>query len=223
MDRDAIYNTWCDRLADLAHSGSISHDDLDPLPAEVWSVYAQFPSFHKISGSLASGIHDALAYQDCVTYLQKKYNLHPYHLHAIHLSGLQQFLSNMRPSPRATMVKLIYDWAPTYALLHKQNRSESPTCPRCKQHPEDSPHILTCNDMGATTWRDDYLSFFLITMRDHHMPIHILAVLEYKLSSALCLPFSRKYSPLMSLDNHIKNIVLSAIWHQNILGWDFIP
>jgi hypothetical protein len=48
-------------------------------------------------------------------------------------------------------------------------------------------------------------------------------VLEYKLSSALCLPFSRKYSPLMSLDNHIKNIVLSAIWHQNILGWDFIP
>jgi len=88
----------------MAHSGSISHDDPDPLPAEIWSVFAQFPSYHKLTGSLAGGIHDTLAYQDCISYLQKKHNMHPHlqhtsmHCHAPTLGALMIVTNATFPS-----------------------------------------------------------------------------------------------------------------------------
>jgi hypothetical protein len=104
----------------MAHSGSISHDDPDPLPAEIWSVFAQFPSYHKLTGSLAGGIHDTLAYQDCISYLQKKHNMHPHLIKDVNIIGLQQFLSILGPSTIATIVKAIHEWAPTNDFLFKQ-------------------------------------------------------------------------------------------------------
>jgi hypothetical protein len=49
---------------------------------------------------------------------------------------------------------------------------------------------------------------------------YILTTLEYKLSLALYLPYNPQYPLRVSISNDLKNIVLRAICHQNIIGWD---
>ncbi len=187
-------------MAELAHNIVLSTADLDPLPAEVWSVYSQYPYYHKISGPLAENIHDTIALQDFMEYLKKKHSLDSHHSNNISLEGLQLFLRHLSPSHQATMVKLLHGWAPTNAFLHKQGRNVSPLCSRCYTAQEDSSHFYSCSAQDAIDARLKLVYSFLDSMITQHTPIHILAVFEYKLCGVLCLPYNRRYLPTTKLD-----------------------
>jgi hypothetical protein len=51
-------------------------------------------------------------------------------------------------------------------------------------------------------------------------PLYLVHVFEYKLSIALDLPFSKVYHTSYEIPQNTHNLLLDAIRHQNILGWD---
>ncbi len=53
-----------------------------------------------------------------------------------------------------------------------------------------------------------------------HTPIHIIDCFEYKLSLALDLVYSKQFYTATSLPADQNRILLDAIKHQNIIGWD---
>jgi hypothetical protein len=59
LNRDEIYNVWCEKLArEFWAPAEIVDHDPDPTPVEKGAVYSLYPSPHKIIGSLTTGIYD---------------------------------------------------------------------------------------------------------------------------------------------------------------------
>jgi len=50
---------------------------------------------------------------------------------------------------RATAIKLMHGWLPTYSKLAKQQREDTTTCPKCDNHEEIQHHIFTCPNKEA--------------------------------------------------------------------------
>jgi len=103
--------------------------------------------------------------------------------------------------------------------LSRQGRSSSSCCPRCQVAIETPSHVFYCPNLEAKTFRTQALSLFLSSLTKNKTSIHIIQVLECKLPQFLKLDYMDQFLPLSTLDLTAYSTLLSAVWHQNIIGW----
>ncbi len=72
----------------------------------------------------------------------------------------------------------------------------------------------------AQSRRHGLLYAFLKSLSDYYIPVHILTILEYKLSITLHIASHQIYRPTTMLPPLQHYRLLSAIRSQNIIGWD---
>jgi hypothetical protein len=134
--------------------------------------------------------------------------------------ALNQHFSSMKVHHRASVVKMMHKWIPTYSTLCRQGRESSPLCPQCKSQIETWNHVYSCSDPTAMEYHRTALYSFLSTMAQSGAPIYILTTFEYKLSIVLAIPFQPQFSVISPIQPLTKIRLIEAIRHQNIVGWD---
>jgi hypothetical protein len=124
LSRGEIYNLWCDHLAATTmDDGSCPIEDPGVTPAERWVVYSKFRSAHKITGPMSEGIYSTLDYKALASFIEFIHGLHPFTIEGINLYALQHYLNQLKPHKRASTIKLIQNWVPTYSTLCRQGRA----------------------------------------------------------------------------------------------------
>jgi hypothetical protein len=221
LTRDEIYNAWCDRQASQEIlSESLLTESQPVTPAERWAVYSDYPSFHKLIGSLKEDIHASLGYEALMDYLALKSNLTEAKLARVNSSTRGKYIRGQKPHHRGSTVKLIHGWHPTYATLCRQGQTPSPICPQCSSTVETSTHILVCPCPQATSSRKTILVSLLKALEDIGSDPIILYIFGYKLSITLHIPNISWHQPRLLFDPQFRHSVLTAVQHQNIVGWD---
>jgi hypothetical protein len=104
-------------------------------------------------------------------------------------------------------------------FLYKQNRSNSRLCPQCNSQDENTSHVLQCEAHDAIVFRQQAIHQTLPNLTKHNTSIHIIHVLEDKLTDMMKVPsLQRFHSPTTNWD--IKQTMQTALKHHNIIGWD---
>lgn len=178
------------------------------------------PYLHKIIGHFNSEIHATLSFEKTSTYLFNRHGLSDSKLAHTNVQALWHHIESMPIHTRASTIKLIHGWMPTYAILSRQGRSETPLCPCCNTRVETSPHVFTCQETQAITQRISHLTTFLSALHKLKTPIQLMATLEYKLSITLQIPYTQTYQTTSISSSSHQYALLTAIRHKNILGWD---
>jgi len=91
--------------------------DPDVTPAEKWAVYTTHPVLHKVIGNLSSVVNDSLGYNDMLELIDHKHNINITTINHINTIAQKKTLSAMKVFQRASTVKLLQGWAPTFASL----------------------------------------------------------------------------------------------------------
>jgi len=187
---------------------------------EKWAVYSRGPYLHKMTGKLDVGSYSTIGYSDMLEYICNKHHLNQARLQDVNLYAIHHHLSTLTVHSRASLVKMMHGWIPTYSQLCRQGREQSSVCPRCRSTVETFDHVFVCPDTQAIESRRTALYSFLSMMTNIGTPIYVLTTIEYKLSILFSIEFIPKYSIASPLPLHVKNRLIEAIRHQNILGWD---
>jgi hypothetical protein len=220
LSRDEIYNIWCDSLAQRQWSnGDHSSFDPDVLPSERWAVNASFPTTHKFTGSLDQGFNHAIGIRDMCAFVTGKHRITQDTLEKVHLAALGSYLSSLPVFQRASTVKMLHNWIPTYGNLCRQGRSETPICPRCLGTVETAYHVLTCSYSAAVICRSEFLHSVLSSLTTFGTPLYIIATYELKLSATLGLSYTQSYFLDESIPLENRARLFKALQHQNIIGW----
>jgi hypothetical protein len=187
-------------------------------PAEKWALYFCHPHFHKLTGNLSSSLTDALGYNDTLLYIKQKHSLSTAALSHLNSTALKGALDSVSLFKRASIIKLIHGWAPTYANLCRQGHHPSPLCPRCSLSVETVDHARVCSSSMAVTHRVSLLNNFPQEILCLGTSPMILPTFEYKLSITLDIP-NKTQTATSSTHSSIPTSILIAIHHQNLIGW----
>jgi hypothetical protein len=221
LGTEEIFNIWCDRITQQTWTTSVTGL---PNPKvshiERWLVYANFPSFHKIIGNFNSEIFATLSYEDKIDYIRHKHGITQALLERISLHALRQHIEALPVHIRASTIKFIYGWMPTYAILFRQGQSSSSLCPRCQTQVETSSHVFKCQATQAIQQCLLHLTAFLTALNKLKTPVQIVTTLQYKLSLLLDIPFEQTYFTTMQSSTSHHYALIQAICHQNIVGWN---
>jgi hypothetical protein len=120
---------------------------------------------------------------------------------------------------RASMVKLIHNWIPTYSTLCRQGRETSSLCPRCTLWVETPDHVNQCENKEAIQKRITLLNGFLQLMIKQQTPIDSVACFSYKLSKILNIPQNISFQVATALPDAHHAMLIKAIQHQNLIRW----
>jgi hypothetical protein len=127
LSSQQVYNVWCDHMANVEwETGSPPFPDPEVSPYEKWAIFSIHPDSHKIIGEFNTNIHSCISFQSSVQYNSQKHQLNHAKLQHVNLFALQAYLQDLPIFTRASTVKLIDRWIPTYASLHRQERTPSP-------------------------------------------------------------------------------------------------
>jgi hypothetical protein len=218
---EEMYNVWCDRTAQKTWElGQASILDPSVLPSEWWAVYSRHPTYHKLTGKFDNSIYSTSGHTDLQEYLHQKHNLSPVILDKVNAHALQGFLTSLKIHKRASIVKMIHNWIPTYSIPSRQGQETSPLCPRCSSAIETSEHMYQCPQTQAISNCRSFLENFFSHLLSLKTPIYILCTLEYKLSITLDIPFLPKFHNQEEIPPDTKPLLMTVIRHQNIIGWD---
>jgi hypothetical protein len=218
---DEIYNVWCDRVARSTwEHGHPTFTDPEVSPQEKWAVYSDHPIKHKIIGNLRSELQSHLSFSTTSSYICMKHNLPTSIIEKINIVALGNYLQDLPFHWRASMVKLIHNWIPTFSSLCPQGRESSPVCQRCQLAVKTPEHVLICGDQKAVTYWSTILHSTLQDLLKIGTPIHVVTILEYKLSLVFNIPCMYKFRPASTLAPDLHAILLTAIHHQNLIRWD---
>jgi len=221
LSRDKIFNIWCDRMADNEWTtGSAPCINQKTTPAERWAVFSKIPQEHKLIGDLSTDIPQSLSIQNILEYLKYRHNLDDARIEKINFEVLQVVLSKMPVFRRASLVKLLHRWTPTYSKLCRQGRETSSVCPRCKSRVKTHDHVYQCEDKAALQKRSTLLNDFLYLMVKQNTPMHIIACFSYKLSIVLNVPQNPSFTVATQLSKTHHTLLIKAIQHQNLIGWN---
>jgi len=154
------------------------------------------------------------------SYICTKHSLSDSIIDKVNTVALEQYLRALPFHQRATTRKLIHHWIPTFASSSRQGRESSPICHRCQSAVENSDHVLTCGDPRAVAQCSTLLQSTLQDLLKIGTPIQIVTVLEYKLSLVLNIPYKYNFQPASTLPPPHHSTLLTAICHQNLIGWD---
>ncbi len=122
--------------------------------------------------------------------------------------------SSIKTHQRATTIKLMHEWIPTYASLCRQERESSSICPRCHSTVETKEHLLICPLPEAIHHRILLLNTFINTLRHLSTPTLLIHIFEYKLLLVLDVPFNLHHKSSIEFPP----IVLTAIRHKIYQG-----
>jgi len=135
------------------------------------------------------------------------------------LTSLGTYLRGQKPHLRSNTVNLIHGWNPSYAILSPQGRCQSPLCSRCRITVETADHFLRCASPIACDSRKALLASFLTFVTNVGTDPMISYIFSYKLATTLDIRFSFPIPP-PNFSPQYKRMIMSAITHQNTLGWD---
>jgi len=200
-------------------NGALSDFEPEVLPSEKWALYSSFPTSHKITESLDTGFAYAMGYKALISFIEEKHSLSAKKLDKVNLFALSAYLLSLSPFRRASIVKTMHDWIPTYSYLCRQGRHYSPICPRCLLETETPNHVRICSAPAAIHGRKLLLDQYLASLVSLGTPIYIFATFELKLSSTLDIPFINRYKVTTPLETRAYQRLILAIRHQNIVGW----
>jgi len=161
-----------------------------------------------------------MGYENTLRYITQKHNISPHHIGEINQIALKRYLLSQKKIIRASTVKLIHGWKPTYASLCRQGRMHSPMCAQCHEHIETAAHIIICDQPLAITARHNMLDDMLHQLEKRGTPNIMLQTFDYKLSLTLNLLYDKVTSRWTHDFVSIPYALLSAIKHQNLVGWD---
>lgn len=202
------------------NSGATSFMDPEVSSSEKWAIYATQPHLHKLIGNLETGFYSIIAFSALANYIHHKHNLTEAKLQRVHMVALSSHLATLKPYQRASMVKMIHGWIPTYGILYRQGREPSPLYPRCTSTVETWKHVFSCPNFQATENRREALLNFLSSLAKLGTPLYILSTFKYKLSNVFAIPFQLTCSVTSLLPITTKKRLIEAIWHQDFIGWD---
>jgi len=118
LSRDEIFNVWVDRMVEHAwQHKSPDIPDPPPNPIERWAIYSRYPFSHKVTNHFQSEIYTTLSYESTAKYLESRLSLTPSKLIHITSTALRRYMESLKIHKRATTIKLLHGWAPTYASL----------------------------------------------------------------------------------------------------------
>jgi hypothetical protein len=157
--------------------------------------------------------------ESLLDYIHKKHKICNATLNTINTDGLRSYLNRQSFFQRASTVKLIHDWIPTYVLLHKQGRQDEHICPRCQLAPETATHIMCCSENAATTKRQEILYKMLQKLVNSNTSIYILSRLEQELTALLHITSLNRYNPPSDCPPKLNDCIQKAVCNQNIIGW----
>jgi len=200
-------------------NGALSDFEPEVLPSEKWALYSSFPTSHKITESLDTGFAYAMGYKALISFIEEKHSLSAKKLDKVNLFALSAYLLSLSPFRRASIVKTMHDWIPTYSYLCRQGRHYSPICPRCLLETETPNHVRICSAPAAIHGRKLLLDQYLASLVSLGTPIYIIATFKLKLSSTLGIPFLHKYKVTTPIPLPSYKTLILAICHQNIVGW----
>jgi len=168
LNRDEIYNVWCDKLAKQFWSSSDAADHKpEATPVKKWAIYSSFSTPHKTTGSLSEGVYSCLGYLPLLSYVCQKQDLSIHHMELINLEALHHFIITKPYHTRAAFAKLIHNWIPTHAHLSQQGHEHLPLCPRCNNTIETSSHVLVCSNPNGIKRQTKLLYSYL---KSTHLP-----------------------------------------------------
>lgn len=162
------------------------------------------------------GLYVSLGYQALATYISQRHSLTP----SIMVLALQTVIRGLKIHQRATTVKLIHGWVPTYGDLCRQGRAHESICPRCKSTVETQEHVLMCPSPSAVESGNLSLQQFLRDLLNIGTPLFLTAPFEYKLMLSLHIPIPSSHSMVKCESMEVQNTLWIAICHQNTIGWD---
>jgi hypothetical protein len=221
LSREETYNVWCDHMAEKEWSSSnSSHFDPEVLGPEKWAVFSDSPVYHKITGCFDTKFYSSIGYKALEKYIHQKHLICPAKLDRVNTQALHNYLSSLNIFQRASIVKLIHNRTLTYSSLCCQGRAPPPSCQRCSTNVKTPDHVLQCPNEFAVSAHQSFLKPFLSSLIEAGTPICIVSTIEYKLSLTLDLLFSQTFTVISTIPKHIYKILLTAICHQNTLGWN---
>jgi hypothetical protein len=165
FSREETYNVWCDHMADMEwSSGSTSHFDPEVLGPEKWAVFSASPVDHKITRCFDNEFYSSMGYRALEKFIHQKHMLCPAKLDEVNTQALHNYLSSLTIFQRASTVKLIQKWTPTFSSLCPQGREPSSLCQRCFTKVETPDHVLQCPNEFAVSARMSFLKPFLSSL-----------------------------------------------------------
>jgi hypothetical protein len=105
---EAAMNVWCDNLAETHRHNDISYPSTCVFPNEIWALFSNIPTTHKIIGKLEDAIHHTLYYEAAQTYIEKKHGLTESKMKDIQTANLHKYLKHLQPHERMNTMKLIH-------------------------------------------------------------------------------------------------------------------
>jgi hypothetical protein len=141
---------------------------------------------------LDTGFAYTMGYKELLSYIDDKHSLSSDKWGRVNLFALSSYLLSLSPFRRASVVKTIHDWIPTYSNLCRQGRHNTSICPRCILEVETPNHVQICPAPAVITGCSLSLDHFLTYLVSLGTPIYIIATFKLKLSSTLGIPFLHK-------------------------------
>jgi hypothetical protein len=223
LSNAAMLNCYCDKQAGLAmknHAGNISVAEVDVLPGEKWAIFATHPLLHKITSNLSDTLHTQLFHERMESYLAGKHRLTQAKLDGVNQSALKATLKCLKPQRRAVYVKVMHNWAPTNAFLHKQDRAEDIMCPLCTHQEETMCHVLQCTHPETCQNRQSMVYAYLYNLQKLNTSNEILSIFEECLAHQFNFVSKLLYPTPQLFLYSIREATREATRHQNIIGWD---
>jgi len=152
--------------------------------------------------------------------LESRHSLTAPKLTHINTNALHPYIESLRIQKRATVLKLLHGWVPTYSSLCCQGRSHTSVCLCCQTFVETSSHVSICPAESAVSQQIEHLRTFLSELESQQTSIYLLTIFEYKLSLILNLMYQQTFTITIPASPTQQQILMKASRHQNLVGWD---
>jgi len=140
----------------------------------------------------------------------------------INWQGINAVTSKLPMHQRATTCKFIYDWLLIQYFLHRQHRSESPTCHICNG--QDSPailkHMLSCPNQMATMQREKLWKKSYTNLKNEWTSLQFLHWWDKEIR--IILGLHPPWEVVVRISQRLQHLIVEAATHQHTLSWEKI-
>jgi len=118
LSKEEIYNIWCHKFAQSTWElGVTSFPDTSVAPQEKWAIFSSHPTRHKMIGDFDKELHSLLSFESTSKYICTRHDITDAKIEKSISHALQYFLHTLPIARRATTVKIIHGWHPTFSKL----------------------------------------------------------------------------------------------------------
>jgi hypothetical protein len=213
LTREATYNDWCDRKAEMEREENNVPIQIYYMPAA--SIYLKTPKT-LVTASAYPVIYQQKTYPLAMLYVRQKLKLTSTAYNMINWTALGNYVDSLAISQRIKVMKYIYDWQNVGAQkeLHQWANEDEYKCPyKCGQK-ETHMHYLIC-DKGCKKMRKLCLAainkWMLTARTNNKIRVYIMNML-YSQLPITWLPLNIEY--------RIPDLFEQAKSEQETIGWN---